>query len=146
MSTVAELTKVIRSRARRSGTQLPALSKMKKAELQTFADHLRAELLIKGIEEEAEYRDFKWRQECHREEKKYGQVVSALLRTHNFSLEDLEQWSWSKLTIEDHPATEYISVSCRASVWTKYVDASIILNDKTYDVKNVCVWSETNGI
>jgi hypothetical protein len=141
-----ELEKMVRNRARRLGDTLPAISKMKKADLQILADNLKRRMLIAEIKDDAEYLDKKKRQELHRDEHAYESVMSALLQTHSFSLEDLEQWDWDKLTLTEKPASEYISIRSRASVRTKYVDASITINSKFYNVTSVCVWSEANGI
>lgn len=140
--TRADLVKTVQSRAKRLGEK-PALSKLNRLALQTLADQYQFRLHHDALIEEATWMD---RNRGKPSETMYESVVKALFRDHRFSNEDLYDWSFKKLQIEEKPATEYISMSCRASVWTKYVNASIVLNDRTFEVKNICVWSETNGI
>lgn len=120
-----------------------ALSKMKKPELAQYLEKLLTRVMIQDNIEEAEYLDRRIELES---ERMYEALVSALIRENKLTSAELFYWDVKKLEIVEHPASEYISIRSRASVWSKYADASIILNGTTYAVKNVNVWCNVRGI
>lgn len=137
-----DIEKSVRSYARQlEETPLP-LSKMKKDELQAYKKSLLTRVMIKEDIEEAEWLESK----NPGERKGLKTLVAALIQENKLTSEELYYWNINKFVLDRKPASEYISVRYRASIWTQYADASIVLNEKLYEVKNVQIYSETNSL
>lgn len=97
--------------------------------------------IYKEIIEEAEYKCKEY--ELSKSEAKT--VVRDLIRINKLTYDDLCNWDWSNFKIKDKNADEYISVSCRTSIWTTHVESSITLNGKEYTAKS-SVSGDVTGI
>ena len=145
---MTETREVLERRARHYAARLGyeprgfAVSKMKKPELVAHCDRLLTEIMIKDCIKDAEYKD----RGKYESEQKYKALVTALIRKNNLTCKELFYWNIDRLVVNVKPASEYISISCRASVWTQYADASIVLGEKTYEVKDVNVFDHVQGI
>lgn len=70
----------------------------------------------------------------------YGKIkdralVKELLRKHNFTNKQLQNFDWRNDLSYKTSADEYIDIKCRASVWASYVDGSITILGKKYYAK-----------
>jgi hypothetical protein len=145
---MAETREILVKRAKRYAVKLGyeprefAVSKMKKPELVAHVDSLLTEIMIKDCIEEAEYKE-RGEYESNR---MLRALVTAIIRENKLTSKELVDWSLSKLIVTPQKATEDISIRSRASIWSRYADASIVLEGTNYEVKNVNVWCHVQGI
>ena len=118
------------------------LAKMKKPELIAYVNRLLTQVMINDTVKEASYLDHG----KYESERMYEALTKALIRENKLTSDELYYWSFKNFVVAPKPASEYISISCRVSIWSREADASIVLNDKTYEVKNVSVYSHAQGI
>ena len=75
-------------------------------------------------------------------------AVSTMVREwqkQNLSLETLDNFSYANLTYEIS-ASEYISISVRASVWTYYISGKIEVDGQIWEFENLSYDSESNRL